>query len=110
MKECQAITPLIFMNATLEAACEFPLANESLNLERLKAEVLADDARVDLNDAIIDFNLGHRRVPLWCSITAGCMYDSTTMRPRADVTLLHLLCKPEKEPPRSRRGLLTFLN
>ena len=31
---------------------------------------------------------------------AGCTYDSPTMRPRADVILLHLLCKPENEPPR----------
>ena len=64
MKECQAIAPLISINATLETACEFPLAHEPLNLVRLKAEVLADDARVDLNDAIIDFNLGHGRVPI----------------------------------------------
>jgi hypothetical protein len=40
-------------------ACEFSLATETLNLERLKAEVSADDARIDLNDAVLNFNLVH---------------------------------------------------
>ena len=38
-------------------ACEFSLATE--NLERLKAEVSANDARIDLNDAVLNFNLVH---------------------------------------------------
>ena len=40
-------------------ACEFSLATETLNLERLKAEVSADDARIDLNDTVLNFNLVH---------------------------------------------------
>ena len=40
-------------------ACEFSLATETLNLERLKAEVSANDARIDLNDAVLNFNLVH---------------------------------------------------
>jgi hypothetical protein len=63
MKECQAIATVIFINATLAAACEFSLAHELLNLEQLKAEVLADDARVDLNDATLNFNLMHDKDP-----------------------------------------------
>ena len=59
MKECQAIVPVIFVNTTLAVACEFSLAHEPLNLARLKAEIFADDARVDLNDAILNFNLVH---------------------------------------------------
>ena len=38
-------------------ACEFSLATETLNLERLKAEV--SDVRIDLNDAVLNFNLVH---------------------------------------------------
>jgi len=37
-------------------ACELSLATETLNLERLRAEVSADDARTDLND-VLNFNL-----------------------------------------------------
>jgi len=51
--------PVIFINATFAAACEFSFAHETLNFERLKAEVLADDVRVDLNDAFLNFNLVH---------------------------------------------------
>ena len=33
--------------------------HEPLNLERLKAEVSANDARIDLNDAVLNFNPAH---------------------------------------------------
>jgi len=59
MKECQTIVPIIFINATLAAACEFSLAHEPLNFERLKVEIFADDACVDLNDALLNLNLVH---------------------------------------------------
>jgi hypothetical protein len=59
MKECQTIVPIIFINATLAAACEFSLAHEPLHFERLKVEIFADDACVDLNDALLNLNLVH---------------------------------------------------
>src|ERR1700704_2363641 len=108
MKECQTIVPFIFINATLAAACKFSLAHKLLNFERLKAEVLADDARVDLNDAILNFNLVHDQGP--SALVAGnsrsvpssdgvrCVSVSLRTRPSSrevpDVILFHLLCKP----------------
>jgi hypothetical protein len=62
VKEGQTISPIIFINAALAAACEFSLMHEPPNLERLKAEVPADDACVDLHDAILNFNLVHNEV------------------------------------------------
>src|SRR5262249_37753486 len=52
VKERETKSPRIFINATLAAACKSPLMHEPANLDRLKAEVLAYNARVDLNDAV----------------------------------------------------------
>src|SRR5271157_2238290 len=38
---------------------QFSLAPKTLYRERLKAEVSADDARIDLNDAVLNLNLVH---------------------------------------------------
>ena len=86
MKECQAIESIIFIDATFGSACEFPLAHEPLNLERLKTEMLADDARVDLNEAIMHFNLVHDK----CPQHVGHREEK--------VILLHLPCKPGIAP------------
>ena len=59
VKERQTIPPRIFIDTTLASACEFSLTYEPLNLERLEAEVSADYARIDLNDALLNFNLVH---------------------------------------------------
>jgi hypothetical protein len=65
VKERQTISTRIFINATFESACEFSLMHEPLNLERLKAEVPADDARVDLNGAVtLNLNLVHDDPPM----------------------------------------------
>jgi hypothetical protein len=65
VKERKTISPRIFINATLAAAGEFSLVHEPLNLERLKAEDLADDARIDLNGAVtLNLNLVHDDPPM----------------------------------------------
>ena len=60
-RKAALVSPRLFINATLAAACEFSLAPKTLNLERLKAEVSADGARIDLNDAVLNLNLVHLR-------------------------------------------------
>ena len=56
-RKAALVSPRLFINATLAAACEFSLAPKTLNLERLKAEVSADDARLSLKDAVLNLNL-----------------------------------------------------
>jgi hypothetical protein len=105
--------PLIFINATIEAAGEFPLAHESLNLERPKAKVLADDACAGLNDAKI---LRHRRRPPLAEGVRSWR-DAWTTVPRCGqeqtgscFTFYASGRKNRRDTPKSSRGLLTFLN
>jgi hypothetical protein len=107
MKKRETKSPRIFINATLAAACKFPLMHEPANLERLKTEVLAYNARVDLNGAVtLNLNLVHDKPPtrVLALAVARCLVHR--LRPRCARTGLARTGMPEADIPPARHHRL----
>jgi hypothetical protein len=107
VKERETKSARIFINATLAAACKFPLMHEPENLDRLKAEILAYNARVDLNGAVtLNLNLVHDKPPLRAMALAVAPYLAHRLRPRCARTGLARTGMPGADTPPARRHRL----
>jgi hypothetical protein len=99
VKEGETKSPRIFTNAALAAACKFPLMHEPLNLDRLKAEVSAYNARVDLKGAVtLNLNLVHDKPPMRALALALAPYLARRLRPRCARTGLARTGMPARTP------------